>query len=110
MLKAEPGTARGRRGCHSSEVQTLSIDSSFPAVDPTLQNPCITTALDNSKKRKGRTKALHIFYTFSVIFGAEILPSPLPLACQLSCATIKDQSYEVLRLLNVFRLGSLGVH
>lgn len=87
----------------------------FQLVAPSLlwtlpfQNPCITTTLGNSKK-KGKTSALHIYYTFSVIFGAAILPTPLPFACQPSCVTVKDQSYKMLRLLNVFLFGSLGIY
>lgn len=39
FLKSEPGTDHRWRGHHSSEVQSLSIGSSFPAVDSTLSKP-----------------------------------------------------------------------
>lgn len=39
-----------------------------------LQNHCLTTTPDNSKKCKERTNVLHIDYTFPVILGAEISP------------------------------------
>lgn len=70
------------RGRHSSEVQTCSIDTSFPPVErrPPPQNPCRTTTPDNSLKRDRRSNILHIYYITSGIFGVEISPTPLPFA------------------------------
>lgn len=81
------------RDRHRSEVQSCSIDSSFPPVErrPPPQNPCRTTTPDNS---------LHIYYITSGIFGVEISPTALPFASQLPLVTVKEQ----LRLLNVFHL------
>lgn len=77
---------------------------------PPLQNPCRTTTPDNSSKRDGRSNILHIYCTTSVIFAVEILPTPLPFSSQPPPVTVKDQPYEVLRLLNAFQLGSSSIH
>lgn len=75
-----------------------------------LQNPCRTTTPENSSKRDGRSNILHIYCTASVIFAAEILPPPLPFSSQPPPVTVKDQPYEVLRLLSAFQLGSTSIH
>lgn len=102
LLHAASIKARESVSSSQSLAQTVPEDDAigarcrlFQLVAPSLlwtlplQNPCLTTTLDNSKKRKGRTNALPIYSTFSVIFGGEILPTPLPLACQLSCAPLR---------------------
>lgn len=50
---------------------------------PSLQNPCRTTTPDNSLKKDGRSNILHIYYTTSVIFGANFAHL-LPLSYHLS--------------------------
>lgn len=93
------------QGRYSSEVQT-SIDSSFPLAvtipSKSLQNYNSRQLFEEGWEEQ---HIAYLLYHFCDLW-CKFCP---PFASQLPPVTVKDQPYEVLRLLNAFQLGSSSI-